>query len=772
MMTYLWRFIAACTALSVAVAFAEETALDRYVKTDDNHYSWEYVGADKDLLQKTYFLKLVSQKWRNANEVDRPVWEHELIITVPELLSSHGRHTAVLVIEGGHNGGVPISKGEDAIGAIANALGSVVATVLQVPNQPLYFADETDNARTEDEILAYSMDKYLRTGDENWPVHLAMTKSVVRAMDAMQEYLLKKKDIRIDDFILLGGSKRGWTAWLTAGVDPRVKAIMPISADLLNLKNQFNRHWNSYGFYAPALTDYAGYDLGCRLQSVRGKQLSKIIDPYYYRDRYTMPKLLINSVGDQFFISDSASLYYDQLPGPKLLRNTFNTDHKQGEVDTQVALLESALLWVDDVNKEKSSPEFNATVQDDGAIRLVTGKPKPDRVYLWQAANSEARDFRLEEIGAAWRKKRLSADEKGVYLGKVDVPETGYVAYALELRYDEDTITGLLDINQYYTTEVQVLPETFPFAGTACIANTRGNLENPGPASYQSGISVISGWACDAEGIEIELNNETYLGAGYGTRRMDTASVCGDTDNGFGLLYNLNLQGDGLHKVRALTDGRVIDGAEFTVTTLGKTFRRGLTGTYQLPDFPVQGQSASITWQQSQQNFSIGTTGTSGVQTANIDVTPNSHAIAPRGNLENPADGSSQSGIAIISGWICAAENVVVEIDGGRTFKMSYGTRRADTAHVCGDTNNGFSLLYNINLLGEGEHTLRILADGVEVDRSRITVTTFGSDFLTGASARYRLTDFPESGDFIDVQWDQSRQNFLIRSHEPSDEGR
>ncbi len=769
-MKFLQGFVSACVLLFAGEVLALETALDRYVKAEDSHYSWEYIGADKQLLQSTYFLKLVSQQWRDASEVDRSVWEHELTITVPKLLSSHGKHTAVLVIEGGHNGGKPVSEGEDAIGVIANALGSVVASVLQIPNQPLYFADEIDNPRTEDEILAYSMDKYLLTGDEEWPVHLAMTKAVVRAMDAIQDYLLTRKDIRIDDFILLGGSKRGWTAWLTAAVDPRVKAIMPISSDLLNLKNQFIRHWNSYGFYAPALSEYEGYDLGCRLQSVRGKQLSRIIDPYYYRNRYTMPKLLVNSMGDQFFITDSASLYYDQLPEPKLLRNTFNTDHKQGDSDSQVGLLESALLWVDDVNKGKSPPAFSSTVLEDGTIRLVTGKPAPDRVYLWQAVNPEARDFRLEEIGPAWHRTRVPANEDGVYLGKVDVPDSGYIAYALELRYDEDNFAGLLDINQYYTTEVQVLPKDFPFEGTACLADTRGNLENPAPASFQSGISVISGWACDAEGIEIELDDEAYLAAGYGTRRADTASICGDADNGFGLLFNLNLQGDGLHKVRALTNGRVIDSAEFTVTTLGEPFRRGLSGTYQLADFPEQGKNVSVTWQQSQQNFAINGVSSKTAQ-ATLGNSPHSiQANVSRGNLENPADGSSQSGIAIISGWICEAEDVVVEMDGIRTFKVAYGTRRADTIRICGDADNGFSLLYNINLLGEGTHTLRVLADGMEIDRSTITVTTFGDDFLKGASGRYRLTDFPEAGDFTDIQWDQSRQNFLIRGYEPAQE--
>ena len=39
---------------------------------------------------------------------------------------------------------------------------------------------------------------------------------------------------------------------------------------------------------------------------------------------------------------------------------------------------------------------------------------------------------------------------------------------------------------------------------------------------------------------------------------MDTRSVCGDANNGFGLLVNMNSFGPGAHSVRALADGQEI----------------------------------------------------------------------------------------------------------------------------------------------------------------------------------------------------------------------
>ena len=96
------------------------------------------------------------------------------------------------------------------------------------------------------------------------------------------------------------------------------------------------------------------------------------------------------------------------------------------------------------------------------------------------------------------------------------------------------------------------------------------------------------------------------------------------------------------------------------------------------------------------------------------------------GVVENPAPASFQSGIGVISGWVCDAETVEIVMNEGPPWMAAYGTSRADTAGVCGDTDNGFGLLFNWNLLGDGEHTVITLVDGVELARTRVTVTTLG----------------------------------------------
>src|SRR5690606_28365877 len=96
---------------------------------------------------------------------------------------------------------------------------SIVAELRGVPNQPLRFAGET-SGRSEDALIAYMWDKFLRTGDDKWPARLPMTKSAVRALDTITEFAASKDggNFKVDSFVISGASKRGWTAWTTAAV--------------------------------------------------------------------------------------------------------------------------------------------------------------------------------------------------------------------------------------------------------------------------------------------------------------------------------------------------------------------------------------------------------------------------------------------------------------------------------------------------------------------------------------------------------------------------
>ena len=284
-----------------------------------------------------------------------------------------------------------------------------------------------------------------------------------------------------------------------------------------------------------------------------------------------------------------------------------------------------------------------------------------------------------------------------------------------------------------------------------------GYLENPGANSFQSGIGVISGWVCEAEEVEIEIETESgaimRLGAAYGTERLDTAGGCGDTDNGFGLLFNWNLLGDGEHEVVAFVDGIELARATVTVTTLGHEFLRDVTGTCEAEDFPTLGETVTLVWQQTSQNFVLAG--------GPVPDGENRARTGGVGYLENPGPHAFQSGVGVISGWVCEADEVLIELD-GQAQPAGYGTERLDTQEVCGDTDNGFGLLFNWNLLGDGEHVVVARVDGEELGRATVRVTTLGVEFLRGAEGECTVEDFPTMGETVTLEWQQNSQNFVI----------
>ena len=282
---------------------------------------------------------------------------------------------------------------------------------------------------------------------------------------------------------------------------------------------------------------------------------------------------------------------------------------------------------------------------------------------------------------------------------------------------------------------------------------SRATLENPRSASFQSGIGIISGWACHAHEIVIELAG-TPVPAAYGTQRGDTQSVCGDSNNGFSLLVNWNNLGAGEHIVRALADGMEFARTSVRVTTLGVAFLEDVRRTVVVPDFPSPGDTTTLQWEESRQNFLI-TDGQPGQGEGHNRV------AGLQATLENPSLGSSQSGIGIISGWACEVGQIVIEL-AGTPVPAAYGTPRGDTQPVCGDSNNGFVLLVNWNNLGPGEHEIRALADGVEFARTTVRVATLGIDFLEGVRRTVVVPDFPHSGETTTLQWEEALQNFVI----------
>lgn len=464
-----WRLTAALVLLIGLMPLpAAAGPLEDYVSRADPAQGWAQYAETRGVLAQYHFLRLTSQQWLDATRVNRPVWEHEVRVAQPRSLfcgeTARTSKTAIIVVSGGRNrkDGAMDSEASWLHGVLAQAFCRTIVELKQVPNQPVVFADETAS-RKEDGIIAYTFDRYLRGVEGDWPVQLAMVRSVTQAMTAIQEFSRTREDVPdIEDFVLIGASKRGWTTWLTAAVDPRVRAIVPVSIDMAGIAQQFPHHYSAYGAYAPALKDYTAFDIACRMGGERGRELMQIIDPIAYRERLKMPKLILNSAGDQFFVSDSWRFYYDELIGTKRLRYTVNTDHGQAvgrtKAFTRFKLFIQARNWINDVLDGREPPGLDWERNADDEL-VVTPSGAPREVRVWTAHNPAGRDFRLETLGPAWQARVLRADADGRYRVKLEKPARGWQATLVEASFG-----GFTELSQQvYTTGVYVLPETLPF---------------------------------------------------------------------------------------------------------------------------------------------------------------------------------------------------------------------------------------------------------------------------------------------------------------------
>jgi len=347
----------------------------------------------------------------------------------------------------------------------------------------------------------------------------------------------------------------------------------------------------------------------------------------------------------------------------------------------------------------------------------------------------------------------------GDYTASVDVGnQTSHVVYGLEVGqryYFAATAYSVNGAQSGFSNQVSAIVS----------ADARDTFhESPREGSYESGIGLIRGWACNAASVEVEIDGGERLVTTSGTARGDTIAVCGTPYTGYGLTINWNEFGDGPHTLRVFADDVEFANVLFNITTLGSNFLEGFNAEYTLSDFPQPGRQTTLAWSEPHQNFVI--VGHNAADS--LAFYSNSTVVEPFNNSlaafhESPREGSYESGIGLIHGWVCSASTVEVEIDGGERLATVSGTARGDTATVCGTIYTGYGLTFNWSELDDGPHLLRAFTDGVEFADIMFNVTTLGTNYLRDApTSVYVLAGFPYLNTNTLVRWSEAHQNFVI----------
>lgn len=416
--------------------------LAEYVGQPDDSYGYVAHSTEERDGLTLHHLHLTSQTWQGIP------WKHWLTVAKPETVRRED--TALLLVAGGVNRDTPPSLSgaqEDVLLTAARETGSVVAMVNQIPNQPLF------GGLREDALIALTFERFLTGEDADWPLLLPMTNSAVRAMDAMQTFARDEWEQDIGSFVVTGASKRGWTAWLTAAVDDRVEALIPMVFDILNAKPQLEHQQRSYGGFSHMIRDYTERSIQDRLASERGQQLMDLVDPYSYRDVLEMPKLILLGTNDPYWTVDAASLYVEGLAGPTYLRYEPNAGHGLGP-----GAVPAALAFYEAILEDRLLPQLEWEHRAEGEF-AARWDGAEERVRLWRAYSSN-RDFR----DAEWFALDLPA-ENGEAVASVPEPTAGWTAYYVEVVFGgpDGEPHGL-------TTTIQVTPDRYPHESEAASA--------------------------------------------------------------------------------------------------------------------------------------------------------------------------------------------------------------------------------------------------------------------------------------------------------------
>lgn len=418
------------TSLSVLFALffstvtcAEETAipasLEKYVTAADDSFAWEKIGSVKTELGTVHQLKLVSQTWHDI------VWSHTLMVYEPPKIT-HRDHM-LLFVTGGSTGRVPKQE-ERATGLkLANACGAAVAFLYQVPNQPLL------GDRVEDDLITETWLRYLKTGDDTWPLLFPMVKSAVKAMDALEQFSDQTLGHKVKKFVITGASKRGWTSWLTPVVDERVVGTAPIVIDVLNFMKQTQNQQATWGKYSEQIIDYTSKGLvktSPEDESERERALRIMMDPFTYRSELTLPKLLIVGTNDPYWVVDAMNLYWDDLEGPKYVLQVPNAGH--GLDGGRENALNTLSIFFQHLASGTPMPEMSWQLKlgnSTQSLDLKTGTPIA-KAKLWKATSSDL-DFR----DAEWKPTELDHEPKSLH-AQIKIPENGdHVAMFVEITF-------------------------------------------------------------------------------------------------------------------------------------------------------------------------------------------------------------------------------------------------------------------------------------------------------------------------------------------------
>jgi len=212
-------------------------------------------------------------------------------------------------------------------------------------------------------------------------------------------------------------------------------------------------------------------------------QMTAIIDPYSYRDRLTMPKLVVDSTGDEFFMPDDNYFWWNNMEGELHLLMVHNAEHSL--ITGLPEVVQGISSFAAGILSQVPRPSMNWTMTADeksGSITVYTSEP-PTKVYVRHAdtLDGKRRDWRLITgqkpcptitiDGAClhpviWHESDPVQMNPTTYTYSMDAVPNRWRAFLLEVEFRGDGVFPFV-----FTTQINIIPNVYPFpdcTGEAC----------------------------------------------------------------------------------------------------------------------------------------------------------------------------------------------------------------------------------------------------------------------------------------------------------------
>ena len=427
-------------------------SMQDYIESTKNEFSYEIEDIIYEKEWTGFHIKMISGEWLDKKKVDDVEWSHYVDIVIPKETQTE---TGIMFIDGGVKDENYFRLDSTSVG-YALKTKSIIVNLNNIPVQPINLLASDQENFVEDDLIAYAWSQFLERGakkeDIEWLPRLPMTRAVVRSMDLAQE-IVAQNNKKLNDFVVSGASKRGWTAWTTAAVDDRVVGVAPIVIDMLNLVPSFENHYRSYGEFSYAVQEYVNYNIQDWMGTDEFEVLMSYIEPYAFKEKFTMPKYIINAGSDEFFSTDSWRFYYNELPENKLIRYVPNKNHSLNGRYLNDDLISFFYRIINDIDL----PTLNWTLIDDN-LEVYLDYDGEYLVSIWRALNKDGRDFRLWEEGELWTKSNMKKNKNNKYNIEIENNNTGYQAIMVEFTLDQHS-----DFPLRISTGPYVFPNSYPY---------------------------------------------------------------------------------------------------------------------------------------------------------------------------------------------------------------------------------------------------------------------------------------------------------------------